>query len=71
MRHEVVSPVVGSLSDCAVDEGDSVEEGDQVCSVESMKTMFPLYAPVAGRVIFTRELGEIVGEGEVVFEVQD
>lgn len=71
MRHEVCSVVVGVLSDLAVDNGDQVDDGQQVCCVESMKTMFPLYAPSAGRVCFVLDLGQIAGEGEVVFEVDD
>ena len=71
MRHPVEAQIVGVLSDLSVDDGDLVEANQQVCCVESMKTMFPLYAPVAGRVGFSRELGDVVGEGEVVFEIED
>lgn len=68
-RHSVRGSIVGILSDLAVDEGDLVEEGDVIASIESMKTMFPLYASASGRVRFLLELGEIVGEGDVVAEI--
>jgi biotin carboxyl carrier protein len=53
-----------------VDEGDLVVTGQMVCQVESMKTMFPLYAPQGGRVFYVTELGEIVAEGDTIFEVE-
>lgn len=71
MRFAAHAEMVGVLSDLSVDDGEVVEAGQQVCCVESMKTMFPLYAPSAGRVGFLLALGEVVGEGEVVFEVDD
>ena len=70
MKIEVCAQVVGSLSDLAVDDGDLVEQDQMICSLESMKVMFPIYAPAAGRVTFLRELGEIVGEGEPVAEIE-
>lgn len=70
MRHEIYAPVVGCLADLCTDEGSQVEEGQTVATMESMKIMFPLYAPVAGRVSFLLELGELAGEGEVVAVVE-
>lgn len=61
-----VCVIVGSLSDLSVDNGDMVFEGQMICQIECMKTYFPVYAPVAGRVEFVAELGDIVGESEVV-----
>lgn len=66
----VRTQIVGTLSDLCVDEGEVVEKGRMVCQVESMKTMFPLYATEAGRVHFLVELGELVGEGEAVFRIE-
>ncbi len=37
-----------------------------ICMVESMKVMFPQYAPVAGQVEFVVFLGEIVAQGDPV-----
>ena len=66
---KVFPPVVGVFADMAVDEGDEVADGQMVCSVESMKVMFPLRAPCSGMVHYLAELGAIVGENEPVFEV--
>ena len=68
---EVVAQVVGTLSDMAVDDGETVVEGQLLCQIECMKTYFPLYAPRAGVVHFERELGEVIGEGETVAVVGD
>lgn len=62
----VVCDIVGSLSDLSVDEGECVRAGQIICQIESMKTYFPVYAPVSGRVQFVAELGDVVGESEVV-----
>ena len=66
----VESQFVGVLADLAVNDGEMVSEGEIVCYVESMKTMFPIYAPISGRVTFLAELGEMVGEGEAVAEIE-
>lgn len=65
-----VSEQVGVVSDLCVDEGDVVERGQIVCQVESMKVMFPVYAPEPGKVHFVRDLGELVSQGETVFTVE-
>jgi biotin carboxyl carrier protein len=70
VRHDVICVIVGSLSDLAVDEGDMVRKGQMICQIESMKVMFPQYAPEAGIVHFEVELGELVGEGEIVAWVE-
>ena len=66
MRVAVRAEVVGSLSDLSVDDGDLVVRGQLVAQLESMKVMFPLYAPMDGMFQLERELGEVVGEGEIV-----
>ena len=70
MKHPCKVDIVGTLADFAVNDGDEVEVGQLLCYVESMKTMFPIYAPVAGRVAFLFELGELIGEDGVVAEVE-
>lgn len=65
-RTAVVAEVVGALADLVVDAGARVRRGDVIAQLESMKTFFPLYATDDGTVEFAVELGEVVGEGEVV-----
>lgn len=65
-RTAVVAEVVGALADLVVDGGARVRRGDVIAQLESMKTFFPLYATDDGTVEFVVELGEVVGEGEIV-----
>lgn len=51
---------VGHLGDVvevnmSVDVGDLVEAGDEVGTIESVKTASPLYAPVSGRIVAINE----------------
>lgn len=66
MRVALRAEVVGSLSDLSVDDGDRVVKGQMVAQLESMKVMFPVYASTDGVFRLERELGEVVGEGEIV-----
>lgn len=67
MRTDVVNrDVVGVLSDLAVDEGEVVAAGQLICLLESMKVMYQVHAPVTGTVRFAYELGDVIGEGDVV-----
>lgn len=70
MRVPCIVEVVGTLADLARDDGEMVMEGDHICSVECMKTFFPIYAAASGRLHFLRDLGEVVEEGEIVAEIE-
>lgn len=51
MAQEVVEvPITGKVLSVEVKEGDTVEEGDVICYVESMKMENPIVAPVAGKI---------------------
>ena len=51
MAEEIIeAPMVGKISEGMVKAGDSVSEGDVVCTLESMKMENPLVAPVDGTV---------------------
>lgn len=41
--------------DISVDVGDTVEAGDEVGTIESVKTASPLYTPVSGRIVAINE----------------
>jgi urea carboxylase len=49
-RHSVDSHIAGNLWQVQVEEGASVEAGDVLVILESMKMEIPLTAPVAGTV---------------------
>tara|TARA_R110002003_G_scaffold132_11_gene12484 strand:+ start:47203 stop:49110 length:1908 start_codon:yes stop_codon:yes gene_type:complete len=51
-------------------EGDEVQKGEVLLVVESMKMEMSIVAPEAGTVVESRGVGEAVGEGEVLCEVE-
>ncbi len=63
MRQEVVAEMVANVWKILVSEGDSVQEGDTICILESMKMEIPVEAVAAGVVAAVR-----VGEGGTVQE---
>ena len=51
MAQEIVEvPITGKVLSVDVNVGDSVEEGDVICFIESMKMENPILAPVAGKI---------------------
>ncbi len=68
----VASPMQGTIVKVAVEEGQSVAEGDVVVVLEAMKMEQPLKAHKAGTVTgLTAEVGATVGNGEVICELKD
>ena len=78
-RHEVISPIPGTLyrrpdpaSDPFVEEGQEVAEGDVVVVIEAMKMEQPLKAHKAGTVTgLAAEVGATVTSGAVICELKD
>lgn len=51
MAQEVVeAPITGTVISVEVKVGDTVEEGDAILYIESMKMENPILAPVAGKI---------------------
>jgi acetyl-CoA/propionyl-CoA carboxylase biotin carboxyl carrier protein len=51
LAQEVIEvPITGKVLSVEVKEGDTVEEGDVICYIESMKMENPILAPVAGKI---------------------
>jgi biotin carboxyl carrier protein len=67
---EVVSPMAGTIAFRHVEDGGHVEAGDVVVELEAMKMLTQLTAPCAGRVHHRYELGEVVGQDDVVATVE-
>mgnify|MGYP003333491775 CR=1 FL=1 len=68
----VTSPMQGTIVKVAVEEGQSVEEGDVVVVLEAMKMEQPLKAHKAGTITgLSAEVGATIGNGEVVCEIKD
>ena len=63
---EVRSDIAGVVAMFSVEDGDSVEKGDRILDIECMKSLFPVDAPKAGIVRLKVELGEAIGQDEVV-----
>ena len=68
---DVTSPMPGRIVAINVAEGDSVEAGDTVLTVEAMKMENPVHAPVSGTVqsIYVQE-GDNVNPDECLVEVE-
>ena len=66
----VTSPVAGTLLKYAVAEGSSVNKGDTVVILESMKMELEVKAPTAGKIHFAAATGSQVASGETLAEVQ-
>lgn len=64
MAQEIIEvPITGKIISIEVNIGDSVEEGDVICYIESMKMENPIVTPVSGKV------AEIKVEKDQVVEV--
>ena len=63
MPHEVQAEMVANVWKVVVSQGDSVEEGDTLVILESMKMEIPVVTESAGTVSELK-----VGEGDVVQE---
>ena len=51
MAQEVVEvPITGKIISVNVKAGDKVEEGDTICTLESMKMENPILTPVSGTI---------------------
>lgn len=50
MAEEVKSPMAGTIFELLVEQGDQVEEGDELVILESMKMEIPVEAPSDGSV---------------------
>ena len=51
MAQEIIEvPIMGKVISVETNVGDSVQEGDVICYIESMKMENPILAPVAGTI---------------------
>lgn len=66
----VASPVAGTLLKYSVAEGASVNKGDTVVILESMKMELEVKSPAAGKIHFAVATGSQVANGQTLAEVQ-
>jgi biotin carboxyl carrier protein len=72
MPQEIVeAPLVGKILEVHVSAGDKVEEGDIICTIESMKMENPILAPVSGVINEVKvSSGQVVKAGEALAVIE-
>ncbi len=66
----VKSEMAGTIVEVSVAVGDSINVGQQVAVIESMKMEVPLESTASGKVsALKRVVGDFVNEGDVVLEL--
>lgn len=71
MTEEVMAEMVANVWKVLVAAGDSVEEGDSICILESMKMEIPVEATASGVVTeLNVSEGGVVQEGDVIATIE-
>lgn len=70
--YEAKADIVANVWKIVAHEGDSVEKGDTIAVLETMKMEIPVFAEAAGMIsaVLAKE-GTIVQEGDVIAIVED
>jgi len=68
MAREIVEvPITGKIISVDVKVGDTLQEGDVICTIEAMKMENPIMAPVSGKVTDLQvKAGDLVSSGGVI-----
>ena len=68
MAQEIVEvPITGKIISVDVKVGDTLQEGDVICTIEAMKMENPIMAPVSGQVVEIKvKVGEVVSSGNTI-----
>ena len=72
MAQEIVEvPITGKITSVEVKVGDTVQEGDVICFIESMKMENPILAPVSGTIVQIEvAAGQTVDTGNVIATIE-
>jgi len=72
LTQEIVEvPITGKVISVEVKAGDTVQEGDVICYIESMKMENPILAPVAGTITELKaSVGEVVEAGSLLATIE-
>lgn len=72
MAQEVIEvPITGKIISVEVKVGDKVQEGDIICTIESMKMENPILAPVAGTITEIKaSAGQVVEAGDLLATIE-
>ncbi len=68
---DVPSPLSGTVWQHSVSEGQEVEEGSAIMTLECMKMEMEVNAPCSGTVTWLKPMGEPVEEGETVATIEE
>ncbi len=68
MAQEIIEvPIAGKVISVEAKAGDTVQEGDVICYIESMKMENPILAPVAGKITEVKvTAGQMVETGKLI-----
>ncbi len=68
MAQEIIEvPITGKVTNVEAKVGDTVQEGDVICYIESMKMENPILAPVAGKITEIKvSVGQVVETGNLI-----
>jgi len=70
-QEKVEFPITGKLTSVNVKQGDTVNEGDVLCLLESMKMENPILAPVGGTITeINLSAGQVVESGDLVATIE-
>ena len=66
-QENVEFPITGKITGVNVSQGSTIEEGDIICLLESMKMENPILAPVGGTIAKVElAVGQVVEAGDLV-----
>jgi biotin carboxyl carrier protein len=72
MATEVLVPLAGNIWVVLVNEGDEVEEDDELLVIEALKMENPVYAPCDGTVSEIRvKKGDVVEDDDVLMIIEE
>ncbi len=68
MPQEIIEvPITGKIISVDAKVGDTVQEGDVICTIEAMKMENPIMAPIGGKVTDIKvKTGDVVSSGGVI-----
>jgi biotin carboxyl carrier protein len=72
LAQEIIEvPLTGKITSVNVKAGDSVDEGDVICLLESMKMENPILAPVSGTISeIGIEVEQVVKPGQTIAVIE-
>ena len=72
MAKEIVEvPITGKIISVEAKVGDTLQEGDVICTIEAMKMENPIMAPVSGKVTELKvKAGDLVSSGGIIAVIE-